>query len=628
MAVLALPARLLPTLILALLVIATFASATPSAPSYRESLAIDTLPDGKLLLAFDFTASRPILRDHGLTTKNASAPGHDHSNDYSLFPRTLGQILDAFDVEALELSLTQGRWHAARWGVPDRDYAMPPGADLKAWLRSGSSSSSSSDDVEKDSAETADRWLALTNALSGLVCGSINYLGTDLYARPALTFADREVTRPFVDTHFRHGALAREAVCTENLAPWTRLLPCGSQRGLARILNGYKLFDANYNSIQTRVRTVCRDGDSGRCAQELMQSLVVVADPMRSDGIPDWTLGALFERSIDSVCGATTEPTLVSITLPSTSVVGEYQLTSDPTRVVDASDGRRVAVYDVRGPVDIGIQYRRSAEEVNGSAAFKAFRNLSSTHSSSQHLPLSVTRAILGTDQDRGVLDVHLTNHHATAAIPVVYYDVLPWFLRVYMHTLRIQCRSANGDEAWVHVRPDPWYVQYAIDGVRPTVVEAAWTVPAGGQCNVRLDFDKAFVHFTQHRPDASRGFEIGAAIVTIPARLEGAKLAILRPPVHSDAAQGDQEEGETIRLVTDVLQVQLPIPDFSMPYNVITFTSTVLAFFFGTMFAMTVKRAFSYRMVDRHDAKGKVKTEPEIVRTEDRVKLIMMSSS
>jgi phosphatidylinositol glycan class T len=46
-----------------------------------------------------------------------------------------------------------------------------------------------------------------------------------------------------------------------------------------------------------------------------------------------------------------------------------------------------------------------------------------------------------------------------------------------------------------------------------------------------------------------------------------------------------------TREMYTQVLQVQLPTPDFSMPYNVITFTCTILAFYFGSMFAITVKK-------------------------------------
>lgn len=42
-------------------------------------------------------------------------------------------------------------------------------------------------------------------------------------------------------------------------------------------------------------------------------------------------------------------------------------------------------------------------------------------------------------------------------------------------------------------------------------------------------------------------------------------------------------ESGE--RFYTESLLIRLPTPDFSMPYNVITLTCTVLALFFGSAF-------------------------------------------
>lgn len=59
-------------------------------------------------------------------------------------------------------------------------------------------------------------------------------------------------------------------------------------------------------------------------------------------------------------------------------------------------------------------------------------------------------------------------------------------------------------------------------------------------------------------RPDVSRGFDLGPAVVR----------CLPNGP----------------RLYTESLVVLFPGPDMSMPFNVIAFTSTFLAFFFGTM--------------------------------------------
>jgi hypothetical protein len=47
---------------------------------------------------------------------------------------------------------------------------------------------------------------------------------------------------------------------------------------------------------------------------------------------------------------------------------------------------------------------------------------------------------------------------------------------------------------------------------------------------------------------------------------------------------------GEPQRIYTDTLLVSLPTPDFSMPYNVITLTCTVIALFFGSIFNLLIR--------------------------------------
>lgn len=43
----------------------------------------------------------------------------------------------------------------------------------------------------------------------------------------------------------------------------------------------------------------------------------------------------------------------------------------------------------------------------------------------------------------------------------------------------------------------------------------------------------------------------------------------------------------ERVRVYGETLLLPLPYPDFSMPFNVIALTCTLLAFFFGSVFNM-----------------------------------------
>jgi phosphatidylinositol glycan class T len=53
--------------------------------------------------------------------------------------------------------------------------------------------------------------------------------------------------------HLRHATLPGEGVCTENLTPFTKLLPCAARSGLGGLLAPHKLFDADWHGMGVHV---------------------------------------------------------------------------------------------------------------------------------------------------------------------------------------------------------------------------------------------------------------------------------------------------------------------------------------------------------------------------------------
>lgn len=51
----------------------------------------------------------------------------------------------------------------------------------------------------------------------------------------------------------RHASLPSENVCTENLTPFLKLLPCKSLSGIASLLNPHRLFDADWHGMGVHV---------------------------------------------------------------------------------------------------------------------------------------------------------------------------------------------------------------------------------------------------------------------------------------------------------------------------------------------------------------------------------------
>ena len=83
-------------------------------------------------------------------------------------------------------------------------------------------------------------------------------------------------------------------------------------------------------------------------------------------------------------------------------------------------------------------------------------------------------------------------------------------------------------------------------------------------------DFDKAILRYTEYPPDANRGFDVAPATIRLVSTVE---------------------DGQSMYLRTTSLLLPLPTPDFSMPYNVIILTSTVIAMAFGSVFNLLVRR-------------------------------------
>jgi len=87
--------------------------------------------------------------------------------------------------------------------------------------------------------------------------------------------------RNLSNLHLLHGTLPHEVVCTENLTPFLKLLPCKGKAGISSLLDGHKLFDASWQSMSIDVRPVCT-GEDSECTLEMEQSIDMVLDLDRS----------------------------------------------------------------------------------------------------------------------------------------------------------------------------------------------------------------------------------------------------------------------------------------------------------------------------------------------------------
>lgn len=229
-----------------------------TAADYHEQLNLRPLPQSDLLASFNFR-SNTSLEDF-------------ESKNFRLFPRSLGQILQHADTRELHLRFTLGRWDTEAWGSRPWDGRKEggQGVELWAWL-----------DAETDE-EADSKWLVLTNALSGLFCASLNFIDATRTIRPVMSFQPEgdHPNTTLANTRLLHGVLPHEVVCTENLTPFLKLLPCKGKAGIGSLLDGHKLFDASFQSMAIDVRPVC--DDTGKCVLEMEETIDMVLDVNRS----------------------------------------------------------------------------------------------------------------------------------------------------------------------------------------------------------------------------------------------------------------------------------------------------------------------------------------------------------
>ncbi|XP_067007276.2 GPI transamidase component PIG-T [Anabrus simplex] len=517
--------------------------------NFNEELLLKPLPSGHVYAHFQFTT----LWDVDFDFKSFQ---HCH-----LFPRALGEVVGRYNVQELHVSLTEGLWRYEQWGYPVHDAA--PGAELWAWFKD-------------DSQQVDVLWKELTSALSGLLCASLNFIDASNSLSPEFSFRPSGVVgeTPINSSFLRYAALPREIVCTENLTPWKKLLPCDSRRGLASLLLAGHIHNTNYHSLGLHLRPVCRERGCYKMAVELRQTLSLVYDKVILGGdSQDWSIRKLFGVGLSGACPlAAMSNIYVDVTSNDTGSLFQLEPPA-PTTTTSIRGGydTKFAIYDIKA--------------LNLTNMMNIAARYSSPKVYAVNVPpiLYANRYIIGYGQERGGIITKIHNGH-WRAIDVVYLENIPWFLPVYLHTLKI---ISNGKE----IKP---LLERYIPGKersRPYYLEVLLRLPPRSSTQISIEFDYVFLKWQEYPPDANHGFYVGAAVIT--AMLPSGRNYMGLPQDGSTITSSfnASREGYLVQLRTETLIITLPTPDFSMPYNVICLACTVVALAFGPLHNITTKR-------------------------------------
>lgn len=451
------------------------------------------------------------------------------------------------------------------------------------------------------------RWYELVNALSGLFCASLNFVDSTRTTINPLSFSPSSPSSS--DKFLFHGSLPRETVCTENLTPFVKLLPCKGRAGISSLLDGHKIFDSKWQSMSLDFIPECTYRG---CRLGMSQKINVVLDVLRSlerqnhapVPIPrpverlmcdeskqyhssekcfplptaptvKYKISDLFGKSVNSKCALEqVDDTELNEFGENAGynicahITGAWSLSRQGGTVLSSYDTR--ACFSLVGPylyiyiffnIDIPVLITNLENE-----EFNLSFDTDNTSSVSpiSHAPVHIQRSMTGRGQQHGGIQTIIRNPSSSSDISVIYYEVLPWYMKPYLSSMTTHVSGYSSFDPVQKILYKPF-----LERVRGTYLEMILTIPAASSLTISYDFDKTLLYLAEYPPDANRGFDVSPGILRV--------------------ISSSPEDAYVMR--TSSLLLALPTPDFSMPYNVIILTSTVMALVFGTVFNILVRR-------------------------------------
>ena len=521
------------------------------AETFDEEALVRPLPDGKAVFVAHFRQSAPLASRH-----------------FESFPKAMAQIARATRVAEAELSFTQGRWDDKRGGRAPVG-TKPIGAEL--WASFHAPPANASTDAESADAHSED-WDALTAHMGGLFCASLSRMnGREIVVEPALAFSRwngaRDATRS--TRRKKHGSLPSESVCVENLTPFLKLLPCRDRAGVAEALaSRTTLFGAPYVSMSTLLETTRSAIRGGEWRVVLTQTLTVALDRVaaaaeetaedassktrlshmlgldRRESTGGGISGACAAARLSRVHAETHAPFAAAATSDVAGAPREHTALAERSAAKDAAKALvRLKTWDL---AEMDTYRNASAEKTE-----KRFFDVALARDAGAPEPRAplagyapefvAERFLTGSGNRDGGVSIEIRRHlpssdrkaHDTR---VRVFQALPWYVRVFAHTLKVTFDGVDADVAATRAAADGERSPSAAvgdgggpsveglrwvpsrDRTRPSVLEVQMFVPRSvSVVRVSARFEKAFLRTEEFPPDANRGFDAAPASVAFP---------------------------------------------------------------------------------------------------------------
>jgi phosphatidylinositol glycan class T len=534
---------------------------------------------GDVLFSFIFEFRRILPTNGDDVTSN-------FSSSFEFFPRSIANMMNA-GVWNFDFTSTRGMWEM-EWGLPPfQTHGGSRGMELSAIVDSSltfpsihsryskSSNSSNGNDGENQA------WTRLVRTLSGLTCSSLSQVQyANVLAKIPSIHQFGKMTHNKSEPLTRNRILAQlpsETTCTENLSSLLKLLPCRTRAGLAQAIIPQTLITSRYYSLSMSSRRICLDHHHNSNNKNHHPDLDIdTVDPWHSQHCKIKGLSFIESIHFLRVDGMNKS---ISTLLSSGNNNVIQSISSCP-----ASEETNLVVYDSQLNSTFSNTWK---DFTNYSQTLFAMNNLSSllnttaatnsninNNKKNRNHPLRISRWIstrTGIDSPSGTLSTVFQLHHqqentkVPSSLNITHVEILPSFLRPRLTSIQVQIGKQHilSRSELISIMD---IVPTRVRGP-PTTLYFRLSIPATEIVTIRYEFDKEFLNFEEFPANPNRGFDIPSALTT---------FKWIDSSYHT--------------IASDALLISLPMPDFSMPYNVITLSCTAFSFFLGSFINATAR--------------------------------------
>jgi len=543
-------------------------------------------------------------------TLHSSGIGTDERSQY--VPAGIHSLVSEYGVLGLEVGYTRGnRGSDLVTGLLPRWYVdAAPGLNVKVEIRDHNNISmvenvDGSIAVGQSAAEGRDSWGAAKDSVDGVLRVLTRLIGSSaptIRSKGSYVVTDED---SWGKLRFE-GFSTQDFPCLESVFAWIKMLPCGGQRGLSRVLKDMSLIETSYHSMNMGLKVA----ESGEIVLDISITALLDNHAYARD---------VWHRRVQSF---TIDEILSSLRGGSNRDVLQGQSSTESTGIFDncpissskEADGAMVLLLQGSFPRTIhgcsikenNPEYKRcflSSRKGQPTWGKKSGEGEDQCMEKNGVGLVDISNNIIMQTSLVATVNSHVRIKSQEKGIIVTYFQMVPWEIPMHLESLKLMLLNGtqNTNVCLDNEKGRGNKKCTTVEGISVLNVRAKAAMPrvrAGWfeirtlitndivldninkewEFNVLVDIEKRILSVFDYPPDMARGIDIPAPVVKLSRR----QVADARQISIVDSADSVSAYGQN-------LLFHIPIPDASMPFNVACFTATLVSLIFGSVMNISI---------------------------------------